>query len=194
MKIRIMRVFVSLAVVCATLMAQAGAVENVIIDEYGNGTWVDSENVIRPFIGVFGDDPSGGTLSALVYLTPFTFSVEGDYEIYEPDTHELVGLVRFYGNNTIIFYDNDVGFGSSPADGSGIPAGRMDFVLGLNQTLAGDPAATEVNPTAGMAGFEGIDRLYTFLSVYPIPEPGGMAMIACGTAIMLLRRRKNAWR
>ncbi len=186
-----LRNLASCAVVCAGLIAHAGALENVVIDEYGNGTWVDSDDNTWEFDGAVGADPSGGALSALVYQTPFTFSVQGDYEIYTADTHELAGLVRFYGNNTIIFYDNDVGAGSSPADQSGIPAARMDFVLALSQTLAGEPASTDVNPSAGMAGFDGIDRLYTFLSVYPIPEPGAVALLACGAAVLMARRRKR---
>ena len=176
---------------CLTLSVRADALDNVVIDEYGVGTWVDTDNVLHSFSGTFMADPSGGTANALVYTTPFTFSVVGDYRLYVPGTSELAGVVRFHGNNTMIFYDNDVGDLPSPADGSGRPATYLPFQMGLEQTLVGNPvSATVVVPVDGMAGFAGLQRQYTFLSVIPVPEPGALSLLACSAALLALRRKK----
>lgn len=192
MKIQFIQWTVLLGIACACVCAHAGALDNVIIDEYGNGTWVDTDNVTHSFSGHFIADPSGGTASALVYAaTPFTFSVQGDYKLYSPETSELVGVIRFYGNNTIIFYDNDTGPSPSLADGSGMPANVMPFLLSLNQTLVGDPISqTVVTPNSGMAGYDNGTRQYTFLSVLPVPEPGVLALLACSVALLAVRRRR----
>jgi hypothetical protein len=182
---------VFLLIVGASVLVQADALDNVVIDEYGVGTWVDTENVTHSFSGTFMADPSGGTASALVYSTPFTFDVVGDYKLINPNTSELVGIVRFYGNNTMIFYDNDVGTLPSPADGSGMPAVSMLPVVSLYQTLLGDPvSATVVTPVEGMAGYAGLTRQYTFLSVLPVPEPGALSLLACSAVLLALRRKR----
>jgi hypothetical protein len=180
-----------LAVLGACGSLYAGAFDLVEIDENGIGTWVDSFSETHHFSGTFTDDPSGGKLSALVYMTPFTFTVQGDYEIYTPNTPELVGIVRFFGNNTMIFYDNDVGDYPSLADGSGMPVNRMSYLQELDQAFVGDPISRAiVTPREGMAGFSGINRQYTFLSIYPVPEPGAFALLACSAALLALRRRR----
>ncbi len=180
-----------LFVSCLTLSVRADALDNVVIDEYGVGTWVDTENVLHSFSGTFMADPSGGTANALVYSTPFTFAVEGDYKLYNPNTSELVGIVRFYGNNTMIFYDSDIGTLPSPADGSGMPAVSMLPTVSLYQTLLGEPVSeTVVTPISGMAGYAGLQRQYTFLSVIPVPEPGALSLLACSVALLALRRKK----
>jgi hypothetical protein len=180
-------VFVS----CLTFSVYADALDNVVIDEYGVGTWVDTVNVLHNFTGTFTADPSGGTANALVYETPFTFDVQGDYQLYNPNTSELVGIVRFYGNNTMIFYDNDVGTLPSPADGSGMPAVAMLPMVPLYQTMLGDPvSATVITPIEGMAGYAGLTRQYTFLSVLPVPEPGTLSLLACSVALLALRRKR----
>jgi hypothetical protein len=176
---------------CLSLCVRADALDNVVIDEYGVGTWVDTGNVLHSFSGTFMADPSGGTANALVYSTPFTFDVVGDYKLYNPNTSELVGIVRFYGNNTMIFYDNDVGTLPSPADGSGMPAVSMLPMVPLFQTLLGEPvSATVVTPISGMAGYAGLQRQYTFLSVIPVPEPGALSLLACSAALLALRRKR----
>lgn len=189
MRKQFMQRFALLAVVFACGAASADALDNVVIDEYGEGTWVDTENVKHSFTGTFMADPSGGTASALVYTTPFTFTVQGDYAIYTPGPEggELVGVVRFYGNNTMIFYDSDSGYDPSVADGSGMPG---NVTIPFQELEGGQVGATVVTPIAGMAGFDGGNRQYTFLSVYPVPEPGSLALLACSVALLAIRRRR----
>lgn len=199
------RNWVMLVVACAGLMARADAIESVIIDENGIGSWYDSVgNTTTPFFGNFMEDPSGGTLQALVYSAlPFSFSVQGDYEILAPDSTPenpvLAGLVRFWtdasDNSYMIFYDNDPGATPTLADQSMLPPGGPIrpsgdyFVWGLPQTLNGEPSSTFVMPEAGMAGFGGILRGYTFLSL--VPEPGTLSLLVCGAALLAFRRRRR---
>jgi hypothetical protein len=191
MKKQITRILAFTLIVAASGSVHADALDNVVIDEYGVGTWVDTDNQLHEFTGTFTKDPSGGMANALVYLTPFTFDVQGDYKLFKPNTSELVGVVRFYGNNNMIFYDNDVGFDPSPADGSGMPGDSMPFQMSLFQTLIGDPVSgTVVTPIAGMAGYVGLTRQYTFLSVLPVPEPGALSLLACSAVLLALRRKR----
>jgi hypothetical protein len=177
---------------CLTLSVCAGTPETVVIDENGNGTWVDTESTSHAFSGTFMADPSGGRANALVYTTTlFTFDVQGDYKIVNPNTLELVGMVRFFNNNTMIFYDNDVGDIPSLADGSGIPDNSLLPTVSLFQTLLGEPgSSTVVSPINGMAGFAGVERQYTFLSVLPVPEPGVLSLLACSAVLLTLRRKR----
>jgi PEP-CTERM motif len=178
-------------IVFACTWAPAETIERVVIDENGHGSFIDAFSETHTFDGQFMADPSGGRNFALVYTTMlFTFSVQGDYQIYTPNTEELVGVVRFYGNNTLIFYDNDVGTYPSIADGSGMPLNTMPYLLGLDQTFVGDPVSgTVVTPRDGMAGYYDGNRQYTFLSIYPVPEPGTLAFLLSSVALVALRRR-----
>jgi hypothetical protein len=196
MKNKFMKILFGLAMLFLGSRVYGNAIEHVVIDENGNGTWtyeVDGESVTDSFTGTFVTDPTDTMRSALVYITPFTFTVQGDYEIWTPGENggTLAGVVRFYGNNTMIFYDNDVGpGGESLADGSGIPPGRFLPMVPLDQTLLGDPSETTVLPISGMAGYQTeITRYYTFLSVLPVPEPGVLSLLACSMALLALRRK-----
>lgn len=193
---RRMKLLFVLTVLFSGSFALAGAVENVVIDEYGVGTWVDADSVTHSFSGSFLADPSGGTSSALVYDTNvggngFTFSVNGDYKIYTPGTEEVAGIVRFYGGHYMVFYDNDVGpGGESPADGSRLPDVPLLPMVPLDQTLVDVVSEATVLPISGMAGYEtGVTRTYTFLSVLPVPEPGVLSLLACSAALLALRRK-----
>lgn len=200
MKRNLIKNFLMLMAVCTGLSVYGGAIETVIIDENGNGTWVDENNVTYTFRGTFTTDPSGGsTGGALVYdtsvaydgATPvsgFTLNTTGDYRILDPNSGSLVGIVRFYSNNRMIFYDADVGpGGESLADGSGWPVNTMSFTDSYSQTGVDE---LTVQPVSGMAGFAtGIDRTYTFLSVLPVPEPGVFSLLACSAMLLALRRR-----
>lgn len=197
MKKQSTRILAFLLIVVASVSVHADALDNVVIDENGVGTWVDTGNTVHNFTGSFRADPSGGSaLGALVYDTNvgengFTFDVQGDYKLYNPDTSELVGIVRFFGNSTMIFYDNDVGTLPSLADGSGMPGNSMAFQMSLFQTLLGDTvSSTVITPIEGMAGYAGLQRQYTFLSVIPVPEPGVLSLLACSVVLLTLRRKR----
>jgi len=192
MKKQSTRILAFMLLVGASVSVHADALDNVVIDEHGVGTWVDTANTVHNFTGTFVADPSGGsTLGALVYTTPFTFDVQGDYKLYNPNTSELVGIVRFYGDSTMIFYDNDVGTIPSLADGSGVPGNSMPFQMSLFQTLLGEPvSSTVITPIQGMAGYDGLQRQYTFLSVIPVPEPGALSLLACSVVLLVLRRKR----
>jgi len=195
MKYTLIKCLVVLSLSFVGVTAFGGAIEIVTIDEHGVGTFVDSTSTVHSFVGSFTEDPSGGaTGHALVYdLTSvvLTFSMTGDYKIFKPGTEEVVGVVRFYGGNKIIFYDNDVGpGGESLADGSRLPTSYLSNVMEIDQTGSlGDITSTTVTPEAGMPGFaDGINRQYNFLSTLPVPEPGIFSLLACGAALLGLRR------
>jgi len=210
MKIITLKILFVLTVLLGASPVFADQIENVVIDENGNGTWVNASGVEHTFAGARIIDPSGGTTAnALVYdtlvaftggnqVTGFTFSQNGDYNIYTrgatPAEDVLAGIVRFYGGHYMIFYDNDQGFGQSLADQSGLPADPLLPSVPLYQTLIGDPSETYVTPVAGMAGFANASlvRDYTFLSVIPVPEPGVFSLLACGVALLGLRRKRPA--
>jgi hypothetical protein len=179
--------------------AMAGSLETITFDENGVGTWVDTGNLTHNFSGSFITDPSGpGTTQALVYdlsSLGISFTTSGDYRIYTPGTETVVGVVRFYGGNQIIFYDNDfdaIPANQSLADRSGLPSTYQSTLIEIDQTNPnGAITQTIVTPEAGMPGFtDGANRQYTFLSSLPVPEPGVFALLACGAALLGLRRKK----
>jgi hypothetical protein len=188
-------IFFILTAACMGRCVYGGAVENVIINQNGEGTWVTDSGTYT-FSGSFTTDPSGGTSQALVYDTSiafpggapgsgFTFSTTGDYRIMDPNSGSLVGIVRFYGGNRIIFYDNDAGPGGNLSGWPGNTVGLFNEPYdqtGVN-TLT-------VEAISGMPGFQtGIDRTYTFLSSLPVPEPGIFALLACSAMLLALRRK-----
>jgi hypothetical protein len=72
-----------------------------------------------------------------------------------------------------------------------MPAVSMLPTVSLYQTLLGEPVSeTVVTPISGMAGYAGLQRQYTFLSVIPVPEPGALSLLACSVALLALRRKK----
>jgi len=188
-------IFFTLIAACMGRCVYGGAVENVSIDQNGNGIWVTDSGTYT-FSGIFTGDPSSGTSQALVYDTSqaflagspvagFTFNTTGDYRILDPNSGSLVGIVRFFGNNQIIFYDNDAGPGGEL---SGWPVNTVgSFNEPYDQTGVN---TLTVEAISGMPGFQtGIDRTYTFLSALPVPEPGIFALLACSAMLLALRRK-----
>jgi hypothetical protein len=198
MKNSLLRSVVLLACCFVARAAHAGSLETISIDENGNGTWVDTLNVTRTFTGAIASDPSLGASQALVYdlsSLGLSFSVAGDYKIFKQGTEEIVGVVRFYDGNKIIFYDNDfdaIPANQSLADRSGLPTSYLSTLMEIDQTNPnGAITQTTVTPEAGMPGFtDGVNRQYTFLSSLPVPEPGIFSLLACGIALLGLRRKR----
>lgn len=192
----LMKYFVVLSLCFVGVSVSGDPIPTVTIDEHGKGTWVYNGGS-HDFIGTFVDDPSDGVGgSALVYDTTslgLTFFAFGDYKIFKPDTDEVVGVVRFYDSHTIIFYDNDIGpGGESLADGSGdFPHADMFTVIPRDQILLGGGiTGVEIIPATDMPGFTDGNLQYTFLTSLPVPEPGVFALLACGAALLGLRRKK----
>jgi hypothetical protein len=199
MKNSLMKRVVLLTCCFVGVTASAGSLETISFDENGNGTWVNTANLTTTFSGTIITDPSGaGTTQALVYdlsSLGISFSVTGDYKIFTPGTEDVVGVVRFYGGNQIIFYDNDfdaIPANQSLADRSGLPASYLSTLMEIDQTNPnGAITQTTVTPEAGMPGFtDGSNRQYTFLSSLPVPEPGIFSLLACGVALLGLRRKR----
>jgi hypothetical protein len=199
-----MKIVVVLSLLFAGACVEASQMDYVTIDENGNGTWTDAFGNEYTFTGSWTTDPSGGTTQALVYDTSvayldgvqvdgFTFNQTGDYKIITYGTaSDVAGIIRFYGDHTIIFYDNDQGIGQSIADGSGFPTPPQVPSVSLEQTLSGNPSQTIVTPFSGMPGYVSSSqpREYTFLSVVPVPEPGLFSLLACGVALLGIRRKR----
>jgi hypothetical protein len=196
MKTTLLQAVLFTACCCIGSRMMAGTIETISIDEHGNFTWVDTFSVSHSFkVSALSVDPSGGTTQALVYNTGtvgFSFSVRGDYRIMKPGTEEVVGVVRFYEDNQIIFYDNDPGPGGSLADGSGLPPTYYLRQVVLDETpVGGSGTGLIVIPEdSEMPGFTDGNRQYTFLTSLPVPEPGVFALLACGAALVGLRRKK----
>jgi hypothetical protein len=175
----------------------AGSIETISIDENGNGTWINTSSIEQTFAGALIADPSAGASQALVYdlsSLGLSFSMNGDYKIFKAGTEEVVGVVRFWGGNKIIFYDNDSAplIDQSLADRSGWPSTYQSTLMEIDQTNPnGAITQTTVTPEAGMPGFtDGANRQYTFLSSLPVPEPGVFTLLAFGAALLGLRRKR----
>lgn len=208
MKNTILKILFVLTVFLGVSPVLSSEMENVRIDENGAGTWVNEYGVLHTFLGTRVTDPSGGTTAnALVYDTSlakrasdgvtvgFSFETSGDYYLYTTDAKKgdpPAGVVRFYDGHYMIFYDNDQGTveTQSLADRSNLPPAPLEPVSNLYQLLAGGVGNSVVTPGSTMAGFEGVLRTYTFVSILPVPEPGVFSLLACGVALLGLRRKR----
>jgi hypothetical protein len=195
---------VSLFVQMAT-MAQLDcmATNFVTLDENGNGTfYLDGPGLTINFTGSIITDPSGGAWGglALVYTLPFiNFTQTGDYLLTEAgDTNMISDVVRFWGNNQVIFYsefDVDEPF-PDLADFSGLPANSLtpSVVLQPPQPGLWPPSWEGVHGIeygeANQPGYAGFPLIYVFESV---PEPSTLALAGLGLAGLALKayRRRS---
>jgi hypothetical protein len=198
---------VSLFVPMAT-MAQVDC-NFVTLDEKGNGTYIlDGPGLTINFTGSITTDPSGGARGgrALVYTLPFTFTQTGDYLLTESDaedTNITSDVVRFWGNNQVIFYssNSDVDDPVSPpddlADVSGLPVNSLTPSVVMQHPQPGlwPPEWSDwegiQHEQLGDPGYAELNLVYAFESV---PEPSTLALAGvglAGVALMAYRRRSK---
>ena len=149
--------------------------QNIIVDEFGNGTFNGTPMPGAPFLDAF----SG--MTTMSYVLPFA-AVPGDVILKEPGGAPA-DLLRFDGNFRLFFF-SDV----SLADPSDSPAD-----VGLPAAIAALPQITffETGPEAGPNGLFGYAPGFfnpggnttgtvTYDFVSDVPEPGSMALLVYG--------------
>ena len=177
--------------VAAPLAVLAQANWTVSVDEFGNGSYWNGVNTTL-FYGQLMADPSGGTVQALVYTLPFNFQQIGDYDLWEPPTPvvEYSDVVRFWGNNKLIFY-SDLGEGD-PADLYGLPGNAVTPTVSLIESgYDGVYQAAVHQPISGEPGFvAGQPVIYTLVS--EVPEPGTLFLAGLASAVLLIFRPRRS--
>jgi hypothetical protein len=172
----------------------------VTLDENGNGTAFNG-GITNILNGQLLPDPSGGIAgNALVYTLPFNFPAGsvGDYLLPEPPNYsELSDVIRFWGNNQVIFYSGfDTGEDQLPpplAD-TGLPGSYLNNNMPLLEG-GGENGYQAVSHSAisGEPGYIGAGLgNYTFIS--DVPEPSTLAIIGVsltGLAFMAHHRRSK---
>jgi len=203
-----MKKIVKTALLVSLLVSWAGRAQGqqwfVTLDEYGNGTAVDSSGLTHPLNGQLMPDPSGGIAGpALVYTLPFMFPAAsvGDYLMLEPPNHTSVSdVIRFWapvgqGGNQVIFYSDLPDPDETPpiplAD-TGLPGSYLQLAVPLQEGgFEGGYQAVTHSAISGEPGYIGAGLgNYTFIS--DIPEPGTLAVAGlgfAGMALMAYRRR-----
>jgi hypothetical protein len=177
----------------------------VTLDENGNGTFYRDGNpgVGTNFTGSLTLDPSGGAPGgqALVYTLPINFTQTGDYLLTEAeDTNIISDVVRFWGNNRVIFYSSNTDADdpdnppSDLADVSGLPVNSLTPSV----VLQPGPESSLFYPWEGVhfiqygetnqPGYAGFPLIYAFESV---PEPSTLALAGVGLAALALKGHRR---
>ena len=176
-------------------MAQANFVS---LNESNGAAMYVMSGVTNYGAGSLAVDPSGGSANgqALVFTLPFNFTNQGDVVMQEPDLSGMNDVIRFWGNNQIIFYsdpaDNDL------ADLSGLPTNSFAGVTVPEIWPSGwdnpnDKQWADYIPGASDPGYAGANFVqYEFIS--QIPEPSTLALVGLGLvglAFKAYRRRSE---
>jgi hypothetical protein len=182
-----------IAVLVSLFMLLAARVQGqqwfVTLNEYGNGTAFNG-GITNILNGQLLPDPSGGIAgNALIYTLPFNFPAGsvGDYLMLEPPLDSSVSdVIRFWGNNQVIFYSGLDTAGEdlppNPLADTGLPGSYLaNNVPLLEGGVEGGIQGAIHSAISGEPGYIGAGLgNYTFIS--DVPEPGTLALVGAGLA------------
>jgi len=195
---------VLIAALLTPLAVWSAPANNITVNEVGTNSFQYWLGTTTALPWELAPDPTGGlpdNYNVLIYTLPFA-GVAGDvllndtteptnagWNMMFPD-YNILDVVRFDGNYHLIFYsDGSVDGISSPAD-TLVPPNP----LFANQVII-DEIGTEENnwanyyPQAGQPGFDPSYVRYLFIS--DVPEPGTLAMVGSGLAVLLFIARRR---
>lgn len=173
-------VFLLAGIVLGTVLASqafARPTPPLTFDENGHGT---------TGAGYLADDPGpGGLPSVLTYPLPFV-GVQGDVALRDPNG-QILDVIRFNGDSTLIFYSDNLGGFDAKADTPGPPGTPYTNLVTIPELGPEGANTATYEPTAGQPGFDDSFPTYVFISDSPrspAPAMSHMALAVLGAALL----------
>jgi len=145
-------------------------------NETGNGTSSPA---------FFSNDPGPGGLNGVLTYNLTFAGVQGDILVQEPGTGQILDVIRFNGNGTLIFYSDNVGGADSKADTPSPPSALYSNTAIVSEIGSEGNNGFVYTPTAGQPGFNASNpsTTYDIISDSPSVPDQGTTCVLFGIAI-----------
>lgn len=183
-----MKSFTALSLGCLWFVVSASAA--TMVDEFGQGIWWTG----APLLYSIGANPNSGlgSTSVLTYFLPEDV-YGGDLRIRNAQG-DVSGIIRFAGNNQMIFLSDGASGLMSPADVPHLPTvGGYGYVDDVSEQVTGNDTFAVWTGTFLQPGYDPqtvgyVD--YKFVTSVPEPSCAVLALVAAGGAFFLRHFRK----